>query len=113
VAPSRKKDPGELFPWNQLAEEGHGIWPPLLFNLPLQDETKFFFSSRDCLITQQALACIGYHLDPTDSMTEEAELVITAFQRHFLPMNVTGCLDAETVQAIQVVKEAYSDKSFY
>ena len=26
VAPARKTDPGELFPWKRLAQAGHGIW---------------------------------------------------------------------------------------
>lgn len=27
IAPTRKEDPGELFPWEELANEGLGIWP--------------------------------------------------------------------------------------
>jgi N-acetylmuramoyl-L-alanine amidase len=26
VAPGRKDDPGELFPWKRIAEAGHGLW---------------------------------------------------------------------------------------
>ena len=27
IAPPRKEDPGELFPWQALAKEGFGLWP--------------------------------------------------------------------------------------
>jgi N-acetylmuramoyl-L-alanine amidase len=27
IAPDRKKDPGEFFPWQELAKAGFGIWP--------------------------------------------------------------------------------------
>ncbi len=34
VAPARKMDPGERFPWKQLAEFGIGIWPTPSLSLP-------------------------------------------------------------------------------
>lgn len=107
VAPSRKKDPGELFPWDKLAAEGHGIWSPLLEKMPFQNELTFFPSPRDYLVAQKALAHIGYMINPTEHFSLEAEQVLTAFQRHFLPLNVTGLLDAETMQALEIVKELY------
>lgn len=109
IAPDRKKDPGELFPWSRLAAEGHGIWSPLLEKLPIQDEMTFFPSERDYLMASQALSKIGYKIDSTNHLTEELENVILAFQRHFSPFNVTGELDAETWKALEIVKELFQD----
>ncbi len=67
VAPTRKTDPGELFPWKTLAENGVGLWTDE-FALPEQG-------------VKEMLADIGY--DTTD---ESAAL--TAFRRHFLPQSL-------------------------
>ncbi|OFW96046.1 MAG: hypothetical protein A2977_01100 [Alphaproteobacteria bacterium RIFCSPLOWO2_01_FULL_45_8] len=107
IAPARKKDPGELFPWQKIAEEGHGIWSPLLCKLPIQNETMFSPSARDYLMAQEALTHIGYQLELTGHENEETEYTLTAFQRHFLPLNITGLLDAETLQSLQIIKELY------
>lgn len=107
VAPSRKKDPGELFPWERMAAEGQGIWSPLLETMPIQDELTFSPSRHDYEGAQKGLADIGYQIQVTGSLTLETEQVLTAFQRHFLPLNVTGLLDAETLQALNIIKELY------
>jgi N-acetylmuramoyl-L-alanine amidase len=70
IAPSRKEDPGELFPWEELARHGVGIWPAS------SDEDVIKGAGMDVL---RALQDFGY--DPST----EARPAITAFQRHYVP----------------------------
>ena len=79
VAPARKQDPGELFPWQALAEQGLGLWPQSL--------------SSEMMTEAEArthLAAFGY--DPTLSLED----LLQAFHRHFRPQAVTGELDGES-----------------
>jgi N-acetylmuramoyl-L-alanine amidase len=76
VAPSRKQDPGELFPWRRLAGQGIGLWPEAA--IPHDD-------------IGTMLRAYGYGWeDPA-----ELPLVLTAFQRHFRPACCDGRPDAE------------------
>jgi N-acetylmuramoyl-L-alanine amidase len=75
VAPARKEDPGELFPWAELAGAGIGLWPA-------PEKTAELPSADD-------LARFGYDPDaPRDR-------VIAAFQRHFRPAHLSGVWDGE------------------
>jgi N-acetylmuramoyl-L-alanine amidase len=82
VAPARKTDPGELFPWPQLAEFGIGLWP----------EFSPFGSGDD--VSGRDFARLGYGLAPDVDIPFEA--VVSAFQRHWRPSKVDGVLDDET-----------------
>jgi len=73
VAPDRKQDPGELFDWAWLAGQGVGLW------------TEGFAAPGDLM---EDLAAIGYDVS--------ARAVIRAFQRHFLPQNLSGAADDAT-----------------
>lgn len=70
VAPARKQDPGELFPWEEMARHGIGIWPQT------SDEDMV---KAGVINIERALHDFGY--DPRVSLRD----AITAFQRHFVP----------------------------
>lgn len=88
VAPGRKTDPGELFPWQLLAGHGIGLWPrPGQAAVP-----------NDEAAIAAALRRIGYGVPP--EVDRPLAVVLTEFQRHFRPAQVDGIADLETRQAL-------------
>jgi len=88
VAPMRKDDPGELFPWERLAAEEIGLWA-LIGNDPGEAAVRY-------LLTR-------YGYDPE----ADSEKTITAFQRHFRPSRVDGIADAETRRMLSGLNALY------
>ncbi len=92
VAPNRKKDPGEKFPWEYLAKQKVGIW----YNLPKdlkfkgaevsKKEKDFFYFN---------LKKIGYCLK---KKTKYSKPVIRAFQRRYRPKKINGKIDKECLE---------------
>jgi N-acetylmuramoyl-L-alanine amidase len=102
VAPARKKDPGEKFPWHSLANSGVGHWvqpAPII-----QGETlKLGSISDEVRGLQQALAKYGYGL-PVNGRYDGATLdAVTAFQRHFRPARVDGIADHSTLMTLHAL----------
>lgn len=91
VAPGRKIDPGELFPWRELAGHGLGIWP----------SAGAAAVADDPAVIAAALRQVGYGLAPDVTVAQEA--VVTAFQRHWRPEQVDGVADLETRQMLHAV----------
>jgi len=96
VAPLRKQDPGEKFPWAHLHECGVGHWvEPAPLGLP--GPTLARNDSGSAVIDlQSALQRYGYGLEVTGAYDELTEAVVRAFQRHFRPARVDGIADAST-----------------
>ncbi|HEY5339363.1 MAG TPA: N-acetylmuramoyl-L-alanine amidase [Rhizomicrobium sp.] len=84
VAPARKEDPGELFPWKHLAENGVGMWPAVN-PIPIGQRREEYLAAD--------LARFGYGVPP--DVDVPLEKVITAFQRHFRPALLNGKWDDE------------------
>src|ERR1700704_4709915 len=99
-APSRKKDPGEKFPWHSLANSGVGHW---VQTAPIvRGETlKLGTISDDVLAMQQALAKYGYGIPTSGKYDGPTMEAVTAFQRHFRPGRVDGVADHSTLTTLQ------------
>lgn len=94
VAPARKQDPGEKFPWQELARRGVGLWSSARgANEPLLRKGDEGAAVSDF---QKQLARFGYGLAPTAVYDEQTACVVTAFQRHFRPHLLDGQGDAQT-----------------
>jgi len=100
VAPFRKKDPGEKFPWHSLANSGVGHWvqpAPIVRGETL----RLGSASNDVRDLQQALARYGYGV-PVNGKYDTATMeVVTAFQRHFRPGRVDGIVDHSTLTTLR------------
>jgi N-acetylmuramoyl-L-alanine amidase len=96
VAPARKKDPGEKFPWHSLANSGVGHWvqpAPVVRG----DALMLGAISDDVQNLQMALAKYGYNVPVTGKYDGATMEVVTAFQRHFRPARVDGIADHSTL----------------
>jgi len=100
VAPARKNDPGEKFPWHTLAQAGIGLWiePTRIVPGPELDpgDRSAFVSSL-----QAALREFGYGLDMTGDYDEATRAVVIAFQRHYRPARVDGIVDHSTLDTLK------------
>jgi N-acetylmuramoyl-L-alanine amidase len=92
IAPERKSDPGEKFPWRRLAEAGVSIWPTNIAPLPQSDDP--------VSEVQQHLAHIGYAVKQRGVMDSATKAALVAFQRRFRPLDTTGSADDETRQLL-------------
>ena len=110
IAPLRKQDPGEHFPWERLARAGISLWPDF------DGTTKEVIgkglergaSGSSVWRLQTMLSEIGYGFDVTDIYGETCENVVTAFQRRWLPEQVTGQANLTTLRRIGVIHALFA-----
>ena len=94
VAPGRKIDPGELFPWKQLAQAGHGLWvePDAAPGLPLSEGEE----GAGVFALQAGFTRLGYDCAPSGKYDAQTTSVVQAFQRHWRQEKVDGVADGMT-----------------
>ncbi|RFC62794.1 N-acetylmuramoyl-L-alanine amidase [Fulvimarina endophytica] len=111
IAPARKEDPGEHFPWRTLHEAGIGH---LVEPAPLRGGR--FFSRGDSgepvAAFQAMLAAYGYGVEIDGVFDEATRLAVVAFQRHFRPARVDGVVDTSTVETLHTLLRALDRSPF-
>ena len=98
IAPLRKLDPGEKFPWNFLSKKGAAIWYPKTnlknFDIELKKRRKIFFKN---------IYKIGYRFFNLSVKSKKDRMIILAFQRRFLPKEVNGKITHKTLKISQLL----------
>ena len=96
IAPNRKKDPGEKFPWHYLAKFGIGKWHSILPRILINNRgKKINLTDRKIFFTN--LSRIGYFTKNTNILKNDKflNLVVVAFQRRFRQELINGKIDRE------------------
>ena len=101
VAPTRKKDPGEKFPWPRLARAGVGHWVAPVPAMAARPGLGVGVADPLVAEVQLALRRYGYGIEPTGVVDASTEFVVTAFQRHFRPERVDGRIDQSTIDTLE------------
>ena len=90
IAPLRKSDPGEKFPWKKLNLHGLGKWYKKNnrnLNVSTSKIESLFFKN---------LKKLGYNYFNVHKKSTNDKKIIKSFQMHYLPNNVTGKIDQKT-----------------
>jgi N-acetylmuramoyl-L-alanine amidase len=107
VAPGRKRDPGEAFPWERLWRAGVGAWtePAPITGGPIMAAGQ---EGPPVRALQAMLALYGYNAQLSGVYDADTRAVVAAFQRHFRPARVDGEADASTVATLKALLQAQS-----
>ena len=105
IAPLRKIDPGEKFPWNKLAEKKIGIWHDYKPNFLKKFRRVKTFTKKDIVKLVKNLNSIGYCL----SNKKKAVFIktIKAFQRRYRRELINGVFDKECIIIAQNLSKKY------
>ena len=100
VAPGRKVDPGELFPWGALYRAGVGHWVAAARHRT-GSELREGDTGPEVDALRGMLADYGYTIDAAGPYDAAMKAVVYAFQQHFRPGKADGIADRATVETLR------------
>ncbi|MCW3161372.1 N-acetylmuramoyl-L-alanine amidase [Chryseobacterium oryctis] len=117
IAPTRKQDPGPLFPWKKLYDQYQiGMWyddamKQSYYDMAVStDFTSKYNDSAFIFSVQTQLQKFGYGIELSGKWDDATKKTIEAFQYHFRPENYDGIMDAETWAILQALIQKYPVK---
>ncbi|KFF12919.1 N-acetylmuramoyl-L-alanine amidase [Chryseobacterium soli] len=116
IAPTRKQDPGPMFPWKKLYDQYQiGMWydetsKQNFFNTAQSDFAVRYSDASFIFLIQTAFQKFGYGLELSGKWDDTTKKTIEAFQYHFRPQNYDGIMDAETWAILQSLNQKYPTK---
>ena len=93
IAPLRKVDPGEKFPWKYLSKKNLGTWYVNKKIILKRNEKKYV---RDVFF--ENLFKIGYRYFSRRNVSKNDKKIIKAFQSRFRQNNIAGLIDQKTLE---------------
>tara|TARA_Y100001954_G_scaffold189674_1_gene203473 strand:- start:106 stop:864 length:759 start_codon:yes stop_codon:yes gene_type:complete len=94
IAPDRKKDPGEKFPWEYLYKNKIGYWYDLDQKVLLKKRVQKT-SAKEKKIFIRNLNKIGYSKNLKINQNKYLKIITKAFQRRFRQTIINGIVDKE------------------
>ena len=93
IAPLRKLDPGEKFPWEKLNKYDLGLWHG-------NSKKKLKLNNRKIIknLFFKNLYKIGYRYFNVNRRSKKDKLIVKSFQQHYFPQNVSGKIDLKTLE---------------
>ena len=103
IAPKRKIDPGEKFPWKKLSKYHLGIW----YENTKNDKLNFIGRKKIRNLFMKNLHKIGYRYFTLNKKSNSEKLIVKAFQRKYLPQKITGKIDKKMLQISHFLASKY------
>ncbi len=114
IAPARKRDPGEHFPWARLAAAGIGLWPDEVPAEPEQGWPPVIGrglgpgdAGAAVARVRALLSAIGYAAGEGAAWDADLAMALTAFQRRWHPERVSGLAGHDTLMRLAAVAALY------
>jgi len=104
IAPYRKIDPGEKFPWLKLSKQKIIIFPKVIskkISNEIEIKLKLISKHSKKKKTLYMLNKIGYDINPSILSNKNFYILIKVYQMHYRSSHVSGYLDDKTYEIIK------------